>query len=321
MGNSDIRSLAHIEQIDYDELNGKTIAIDGHNWLYRYVKITSRYNEVKDYKKGDYKVPNLIGTLMGVSKITQNKVKPLIIFDGGFDDLKKEELEDRKEKREKAKKKQKEHRDNNKKAEAAKYRSRSQTLTDKMIETTQELLDMLDIKHIKAPKSAESQAAYLCKSNNQINYSLSTDYDILLYGSPRTVRNFTSSSRETELMSLNKALNKNNINREQLIEIALLCGTDYFEGVKGIGPKTGLDIVKNGNINDHIDNKERFKKAKNIFQNPDVKDYSKNIRQPSPNIEEVKKYVIDKWEIPERTVEKQIEKIRENTKKKTLDDF
>lgn len=321
MGNSDIRDLAHISKIDYQKLKGKTIAIDGHNWLYRYVKITTQYTDRKDYKKGKKEVPNLIGCIMGISKLTQKNVKPLIIFDGGYNELKKEELQRRQEKREAAKDEHKKQEEKGNKIEAAKYRSRSQSINDLMLKTTKELLDILDISHITAPKSAESQAAYICENNKQVNYAMSTDYDILLYGSPRTVRNFTSSSRDTELMNLEKTLEKHDITRKQLVEVSLLCGTDYFEGVKGIGPKTGLKIVKNNNIEEKVENIERFEKAKQIFLNPDVNKFEEEIKTPDPDINKARQYITEKWQIPEQKITKQLEKIKENTSKKTLEDF
>ena len=86
--------------------------------------------------------------------------------------------------------------------------------------------------------------------------SSSKDYDTLLFGSPRLVRYLTISGKEflpskgtfrplkPELINLNKLLSCHEITREQLIDLAILIGTDFNRGIKGIGPKTALNLLK-----------------------------------------------------------------------------
>ena len=52
--------------------------------------------------------------------------------------------------------------------------------------------------------------------------------------------------RKIELMLINLSdnLKKLKINQFQLIDLAILIGTDYFPGIKGIGPKTALKLLK-----------------------------------------------------------------------------
>ena len=83
------------------------------------------------------------------------------------------------------------------------------------------------------------------------------DYDALLYGAPRMVRYVTLTGTEwlpskgvarhlePELIELNEVLEKLGITRQQLVDLAILVGTDFNPGgVKGIGPKRALKLIK-----------------------------------------------------------------------------
>ena len=83
----------------------------------------------------------------------------------------------------------------------------------------------------------------------------SQDYDSLLFGAPLLVRNLTVSGKrkvprrnmyidvEPEEMRLGENLSRLGIDRRKLIWIGLLAGTDFNEGVHGIGAKKGLKLV------------------------------------------------------------------------------
>jgi flap endonuclease-1 len=84
----------------------------------------------------------------------------------------------------------------------------------------------------------------------------SKDYDSLLFGAPRLVRFLAVASSEflpsigrsrsvpPELLDLEENLRILGLSREQLIDVAILVGTDFDEGVKGIGPKTAVKRIR-----------------------------------------------------------------------------
>ena len=86
--------------------------------------------------------------------------------------------------------------------------------------------------------------------------AVSKDYDALLFGTPRLVRFLTISGREflpsqgafraitPEMIDSDQMLKALEITREQLIDLAILVGTDFNPGVKGIGPKKALALVR-----------------------------------------------------------------------------
>src|SRR5262249_22571924 len=118
-----------------------------------------------------------------------------------------------------------------------------------------QLLRLLGIPVVQAPSEAEAQAAHMAASN-QVWASGSKDYDSLLFGASRVVRFLTISGKEflpsqgisrpivPELIELDRLLTELRVTREQLVDLAMLVGTDFNDGVKGIGPKKALKLVQ-----------------------------------------------------------------------------
>src|SRR5437773_598425 len=117
------------------------------------------------------------------------------------------------------------------------------------------LYQFLAIPWVQAPAEGEAQASAMAQSG--VAYAAaSQDFDSLLFGSPRLVKNLAISGRrklprkdvyvdvQPEEISLESTLANLGITREQLVDMGLLIGTDFNEGVKGIGPKKALALIK-----------------------------------------------------------------------------
>jgi flap endonuclease-1 len=211
----------------------------------------------------------------------------IFIFDGKPPILKSKEIIKRRELREKA---TREWIEALKKKDYAKAFSKaivSSRLSKEMIEDSKKLLNFMGIPYIQAPGEAEAQAAYLANIG-EVNAVESKDYDSLLFGTPKLVRFLTLTGKEflpskgifrriyPEIIELEKIKEKLGITREQLIDIAILIGTDFNEGVYGIGPKKALKLIKEygkiENLPDNIRNKvdENFNEIRKIFLNPEI---------------------------------------------------
>src|SRR5262249_51274221 len=128
-------------------------------------------------------------------------------------------------------------------------------LTRPMVQEARELLDMLGLPVIQAPAEGEAQAAYLARKD-LVWAAASKDYDSLLFGAPRLLRFLTISGKEflpskgvsrpivPEVIDTRALLSHYGLTREQLVDLAILVGTDFNEGVKGIGPKKALKLVQ-----------------------------------------------------------------------------
>ncbi len=93
----------------------------------------------------------------------------------------------------------------------------------------------------------------------------------------KIIRNLTISGNlsDLEYLELDNVLNRLEITREQLVDIAIMVGTDFNPGIKGVGAKTGLKIVKNSSIEKYIKEKGitfdvNLEELKNIFLNPNI---------------------------------------------------
>ncbi|MBK5134221.1 flap structure-specific endonuclease, partial [Candidatus Bathyarchaeota archaeon] len=175
--------------------------------------------------------------------------------------------------------------------EALKYAQATSRLKDYMQEDSKKLLSLMGLPWIQAPSEGEAQAAYLTKKGDA-DYCASQDYDSLLFGAPKLIRNVTISGKRKiarrnsyvnispEIMELKKILSENKITFEQLIDLSILIGTDFNPmGIKGLGPKTALKLIKEhgtfAKVLPHVKNNQiQFdpQEIQEIFLNPKITD-------------------------------------------------
>ncbi|WP_435076510.1 flap endonuclease-1 [Halococcus sp. AFM35] len=322
MGNADLRQLAAIEPIAFSELTGATVAIDAHNWLYRYLTTTVKWTSGAVYTTtAGEEVANLVGVVQGLPKFFEHDITPVMVFDGGVTDLKTDEIEQRREQKEKARERAAEAREAGDAIEAARLESRTQRLTETIHETTRELLGLLDVPVVEAPAEGEAQAAHMARSGT-VDYAGSEDYDTLLFGAPCTLRDLTSKG-DPECMDLDATLDEHDLTWEQLVDVGILCGTDFNDGVSGIGPKTAVKLVgEHGDLWAVLEAEEAYIEnadlVRELFLNPDVTDadFDTDIE---PDLDAARAYVTDEWEIPESEVERGFERIEDATVQSGLD--
>lgn len=326
MGNASLRSIAEIEETDISKLNGEPVAVDAANWLYKYLTTTTQWTNTRAYTTPNGKeVPNLIGILRGLPKFYSNDIRPVFVFDGGYHELKVNEISERKEKRDDAEEKAKKAKKQGDEIQASIFESRSQRLTDTIVETSIELLDILDVPYMVAPEAGESQAAYMTE-NSEIEHVISEDYDSLLFKAQKTVRNFTSSGDSIEFMNFDKTLEKHQITHLQLVDIAILCGTDYNDGVSGIGPSRALDGIKNhgsieGVLSEYDASIDNIDVLRDIFLKPNVSDDWPNTSYPNPDFERAEQYVIKEWHVDEAEVSSSFDDLKDCMNQTGLGDW
>ncbi|RJT06510.1 flap endonuclease-1 [Halococcus sp. IIIV-5B] len=322
MGNADLRQLAAIEPVGFSELAGATVAIDAHNWLYRYLTTTVKWTSDSVYTTAaGEEVANLMGVVQGLPKFFEHDITPVFVFDGGVTELKTDEIEQRRAEREQVEERAAEAREAGNAIEAARLESRTQRLTDTIHETTRELLSLLDVPVIEAPAEGEAQAAHMARSNT-VDYAGSEDYDTLLFGSPRTLRKLTSSG-DPECMDFEATLAEHDLTWEGLVDVGILCGTDFNEGVSGVGPKTAVELIReHGDLwaaleaeDEYVENADLVRE---LFLNPDVTDVAFD-GDISPDLSAARSYVTDEWEIPEGEVDRGFERIEESVVQSGLD--
>ncbi len=319
-----IGDIVDSKEIDFEDLKGKIIAVDAYNIIYQFLS-SIRQRDGTPLKDSNGNITShLSGILYRNSNLIQEGIKLIYVFDGKPDIMKEGTLEKRKERKEKADSEYEEALERGDLETARTKAQQTSRMSDEIENSSKELLDALSIPYIQAPAEGENQAAHMVSKGDAWAVG-SQDFDSLLVGADRLVRNLTVSGKrklpgrneykeiKPELINLEKMLDKLEITREQLIDIALLCGTDYNEGVKGIGPKRGLKYVKKyGGIEQVLKEKDEtinnVQEIKALFLEPKVtEDY--DITFKDPDINKVKKFLCDEHDFSESRVEKALEKI------------
>ncbi|MBD3204008.1 flap endonuclease-1 [Candidatus Woesearchaeota archaeon] len=329
------------KEISLEKLKNKRLIIDAYNTLYQYLSsIRQRDGTLLMNSKGNV-TSHLSGLYFRTINMMKKGMKIAFCFDGESPELKKEEKKKRKKRKEKAKEKYEKAKAEHDIFAMRKYAARTSKLTYQMVAESKELISAMGLPVVQAPSEAEAQAAYMV-SRGEFFGIITQDTDALLFGSTRIVKNLTISRKrkkrnamgyETinpEIIELSENLNQLGLDQDQLIVLSMLVGTDFNPGgIKGIGPKTGLKLLKKYNKDFEKIFKESewdkffeysWKKVFDLIKNmPVTDDYSlewKNIDK-----QKIIEILIKKNEFSEKRVLNQIKKLVKKQKQKGLNEW
>ena len=208
-----------------------------------------------------------------------------------------------------------------------KYSKQVTRLNQKMIDESKELFSALGLPVIQAPSESDAQMAFM-NEKNDVWACATTDVDPLLHGAPRLVTNLTVSQRKKlpsgkyvktnpDLIILSDTLNNLGITGDQLIVISMLIGTDYNEGVKGIGPKTALKLVKQHKNFDElfkqVDVNFNWKEVYAIFKSmPIMKNYQ--LKWKGVDYDKINELLVKKHDFSLERVENSLKKLEKEDK-------
>ncbi|MGB9778277.1 MAG: flap endonuclease-1 [Candidatus Bathyarchaeales archaeon] len=328
-----LRDLVPKKIVRLEDLSGKSIAIDAYNALYQFLAIIRQPDGTPLKDTMGRITSHLSGLLYRTSNLVEMGIKPIYVFDGTPPTLKEVEIKRRMKAKEEALIKYEQALKEGKIEEARMYAQATSRLKDYMAEDSKKLLDLMGIPWIQAPSEGEAQAAHIVKRGDA-DYCASQDYDSLLFGAPRLVRNVTISGKRKlpsknvyievipEVVELESVLRECNITYEQLIDVGILIGTDFNpEGVKGLGPKTALKLIKeHGNIENampYLKNAEfpvEPQRIREIFLHPKVTDNYK-IEWKEPDIEGIVNFICRERDFSEDRVRKAVEKMQKSITK------
>ncbi|AKG39163.1 hypothetical protein MA03_07845 [Infirmifilum uzonense] len=307
-------------------LAGKVLAVDALNSIYQFLALI-RGPRGEPLRRSDGKITShLVGLAFRYSRLAIDySCRFIFVFDGPPHPLKRRELEKRREMR--------------KKAEEEFYRLISLgeyekafskavvavTVDDWIIESSKRLIALMGWPVIEAPHDAEAQAAHIVSRGDA--WAVATlDWDALLYNAPRLVRYVTITGTEwlpskqrarrlePELVEMSVVLEKLGISRRQLVEVAILVGTDYNEGVRGVGPKKALKLIRTyGSIERLPESIKKsipgYEDVLNIFMKPIVYEtYRLEFREP--DYEGLEHFLVDENEFSEDRVKTLLERLR-----------
>ncbi|XP_006846738.1 PREDICTED: DNA repair protein complementing XP-G cells-like isoform X1 [Chrysochloris asiatica] len=116
------------------------------------------------------------------------------------------------------------------------------TVTGQMFLESQELLRLFGIPYIEAPMEAEAQCAIL-DLTDQTSGTITDDSDIWLFGARHVYKNFFNKNKLVEYYQYVDFHNQLGLDRNKLINLAYLLGSDYTEGVPTVGCVTAMEIL------------------------------------------------------------------------------
>lgn len=316
---TNIGKLFPYDTISINKLRGKTLAIDGFYFMYQFLgSIRQRDGTPLKDSKGRI-TSHLSGFFYRTIFILENQIKPIYVFDGEPPKFKKKELEKRKKAKQEAEKKLKEAMEKGNIEQLKKYAKRTSRVLDYMVEDVKKLLTFMGIPYVQAPSEGEAQAAYLCQKD-LVWSAVSSDYDSLLFGSKRLVKDLHKDQDELRFYELDRVLRELRLTRVQLIVAGILSGCDYTpEGLEGIGPKRALDIAKRYSFDDEKDFEKVEKYVKwgydyglkdvvEFYLNPPVEE-NVDLTFKQPNKDELIKFLCEEHDFSEKRVQNAIEKL------------
>jgi flap endonuclease-1 len=238
-----------------EELRGKTVAIDAYNAIYQFLSVIRQPDGTPLKDSRGRITSHLSGLLNRNANLIEMGVRPAYVFDGIPSEMKNGTIQDRHERRVKAQSDWQESLVKGETEKAFTKATQSSRITNEIVESSRILLTHLGIPVVQAAEEGEAQAAYMAQKG-VVWAASSQDFDSLLFGAPRLLRNFTLAGRrkmpgrneyrdvKMEIIDAEMALKELDISREQLIDMCIMMGTDYNQGVSGIGPKRALKLIR-----------------------------------------------------------------------------
>ncbi|MFH1055061.1 MAG: flap endonuclease-1 [Candidatus Altiarchaeota archaeon] len=262
-----LRDIVVQKEISFKDLSGKTIAVDALNTIYQFLSSIRQADGTPLMNSQGEVTSHLSGLLYRTSNLIRMDIKPVYVFDGKPPDLKFKTLQVRGERKREAQEEWVKAKEEGRLDDALKFAKRTSKLTDKMLADSKTLLTMMGVPHVQAPSEGEAQCARMVREGNAWAVG-SQDFDCLLFGAPKLVRGLTLSGKmELGIIELDAVLSDLGVTKEQLIDLAILVGTDFNEGVYGIGPKKALKAVKEGRASEFdVD----FAGVREVFLNPET---------------------------------------------------
>jgi len=336
----DLKPLLIRDKTQLEAFTNKIVAIDAYNAIYQFLAIIRGPEGLHLTDSQGRVTSHITGLMFRNINFLSMGIKPVYVFDGVPPSLKSAEIEKRRQIKKEATVKYEKAISSGDMEEARKYAQQTTSMRDGMVDDSKKLLDLFGIPHIQAPSEGEATAASLTVTG-QAFASASQDFDSILFGARRLVRNFTNSGRRKlpnrnsyievlpEMIEFQKNLDGLELSREELVDVGILIGTDFNpDGFERVGPKTALKLIKQHkrledipNVQEQL-NKIPFDEIRKIFLKPNVAKIEK-IEFGEPDYAGITDYLADERDFSRDRVETSLKRLKKSFEKKSqsLDQF
>uniref|UniRef100_A0A7S0EIY2 Flap endonuclease 1 n=1 Tax=Hanusia phi TaxID=3032 RepID=A0A7S0EIY2_9CRYP len=332
-----------MKEVEIGSYFGRKVAIDASMSIYQFLIAMQRPDGQAMLTNDAGEVTSHInGLLMRTTKMLECGIKPLYVFDGKPPELKKETLEERKERREESEAALAKAKEEGDEEAVEKFAKRTVRVSKEMTEDAKQLLRLMGVPVIEAPTEAEAQCAALARAG-VVYAAVSEDMDTLTFGAPIMLRNlFVPESRKLPILEINlsKVLEGLSMNMDQFIDLCILLGCDYCGTIKGAGPKTSISwiekyksiasVVKNIDISKHpLPEPFNHEEIHSFFQQPEITDPKELEAQgllvwKEPNYEELREFLVTRFQFNKERIEHvltRLKKTRGTNTQQRMDSF
>ena len=329
----DLKQLVVREKTSLDSFASRVVAVDAYNAIYQFLAIIRGPDGLNLSDSRGRITSHLSGLLHRNVNFLSIGIRPVYVFDGKSPSLKAAEVERRRQVKKDATVKYEKALSEGRTEDARRYAQQTTAMRDGMVDDSKRLLGLFGIPCIDAPSEGEAAAASLTRTG-QAYASASQDFDSVLFGAERLVRNFTNSGRrkirgrnayqevEPEIIEVRKCLGHLGLTHEQLVDVAILIGTDFNpDGFKRVGPKTALKMIRDhGRLEDipsiqdglsEID----YGQIRRIFLEPDTVKVGE-IKFGEVDYGGISDYLVGEREFSEDRVASSLSRLRRATERK-----
>ncbi|GKS67688.1 endonuclease [Nitrosarchaeum sp.] len=329
-----LKELVVREKTNLESFSSKVIAIDAYNAIYQFLASIRGPDGLQLSDSEGRITSHLSGLLYRNINFLSLGIKPVYVFDGKPPSLKTAEIERRKQIKKDATIKYEKAIAEGNIEDARKFAQQTTSMKDGMVKESKQILSYFGIPYIDAASEGEATAAHLTVTG-QAYASASQDFDSILCGAKRLIRNFTNSGRrkipnrntyveiEPEIIETQKTLDALEITREQIVDIGILIGTDFNpNGFDRIGPKTALKMIKQHSrledipqIQEQLQTIE-YEKIRKIFLEPVVTDVDE-IVFGKVDYEGMTNYLVKERSFSEDRIQSSLNRLKKALEKKS----
>ena len=330
----DLKPLVVREKTKLESFASKIVAIDAYNAIYQFLAIIRGPDGAHLSDSSGRVTSHLSGLFYRNINFLSLGIKPVYVFDGKPPSLKSAEIERRRQIKKDATIKYEKAISERNFEDARKFAQQTTVMRDTMVEDSKRILSLFGIPYINAPSEGEATAAHMTKTG-QAFASASQDFDSILFGAKRLVRNFTNSGRrkipnrntyieiEPELIETEKTLKELGLTQEQIVDVGILIGTDFNpDGFTRIGPKTALKMIKEHSSLEKIPQIQEqlaeidYQEIRKIFLEPKIAKISE-VNFGKIDYDGILKYLVDERSFSPDRVQTSLNRLRKSIEKKS----
>lgn len=117
------------------------------------------------------------------------------------------------------------------------------TMTDEMKEEVMTLLRLFGVPYVVSPAEAEAQCAAL-EQMGLVDGIVTEDSDVFVFGGKKIYKNIFDERLYAEAYIADDAEREMSLGRNAMVALAMLLGSDYTDGVKGVGIVNSMEVLR-----------------------------------------------------------------------------